>query len=85
MSKYLKVINQANRLLNKIYSIFLFDNDTFQNEKPYSTVAFLGSLEFGTGMWSPGGRRGNQVPFCCHHCSTLFIPALSCAMQTATP
>lgn len=78
MSKYLKVINQANRLLNKIYSIFLFDNDTFQNEKPYSTVAFLGSLGFGTAMWSPGGRRGNHsVPITalpCVYPSSVHAP-----------
>lgn len=42
--KYLKVINQVHRLLNKICSIFLFDNGTFQNEKPGSKFRILGFL-----------------------------------------
>lgn len=64
MSKYLKVTNQGNRLLNKIYSIFLLDNETFQKEKLDSNLEFLDSLEFCIGMWQPQGRRGaSPAPF----------------------
>lgn len=83
MSKYLKAIHQANRPINyfKNCSIFLFDNDTFQNEKPDSDLEFLDPLEFCIGMWWPRWRRGNQDPFSsltALHCEgSVFIQALT--------
>lgn len=60
--KYLKVINQGHRLLNKICSILLLDNDTFQKEKPDSHLEFLDSLEFWIG-WPR--RRPASLPRLC--------------------
>lgn len=62
--KYLKVINQVHRSLNKICSIFLFDNDTFQNEKPDSNLGFLDSLAFCTGLWCKS-RGPPSLPVLC--------------------
>lgn len=80
-SKFFKVINQAHRSLNKICSIFLFNNDNFQNERPDSNVAILGF----PGAWhwdvvsSWGvGARPPSFPITTLLCEgTVSIPALT--------
>ena len=49
-------------MLNKICSIFLFDNDTFQNEKPDSNLEVLDSLEFCIGLWWSSRRLSFSLP-----------------------
>lgn len=82
MSKYFEVINRAHRSLNKIRSIFLFNNDNFQNERPDSKVAILefpGAWHWDVvSIWGGVGARPPSFPITTLHCEGIvLIPALT--------